>query len=367
MKIALLKSVTHIISVRKIMSGDLSVSLWEVKIHIKGSISFAKDGLEIDNVKFHLDKDGVLAKIVVESTPEDMGNEAIKYVNRILDKIAFETGASIRIEKNGMKAKPVSVPIANSTGEVLQEMVFFTIKLRRPAIDEDTLIEAAKWGSNLIHNDDYKYFQKSLSHYRNGLNAESDGNLNAFLDFWNSIEVIAGHYGEGRCLFSWDNVTESDSEKLIRYLIDEFEIKWVKNAEIIKLDNDDGKIIRIFKDENSVEIRIDKKEKKAILTTSDFRHYDLIVKKENGELNIYGNKTKDKICDCFEKCFGERKENKVNELNKVRTIAAHGKENVSDPAIIKTLIEKTPQIKKLASDFLEAWSRQKAQNFEFLS
>jgi len=88
---------THIIS-EKIMGGDRSVSLWEVKIPIKGSISFAKDGLEIDNVKFHLEKEGVLAKIVVESTPEDMENEAIKYVNRVLDKIAFETGASCAVK-----------------------------------------------------------------------------------------------------------------------------------------------------------------------------------------------------------------------------------------------------------------------------
>ncbi|MGB3479988.1 MAG: hypothetical protein WBB67_12630 [bacterium] len=248
-----------------------------MKIPIKGSISFAKDGLEIDNIKFHLEKEGVLAKIVVESTPEDMENEAIKYVNRVLDKIAFETGASIRIVKNGMKAKQVSVPIVNSTGEVLQEMVFFTIKLKRPAIDEDALIEAAKWGSNLIHSDDYKCFQRSLSHYRNGLNAESDGNPSAFLDFWKSIEVIAGHYGDGGCLFTWDNVTESDRGKLIKYLRDEFGIEWAKKAKIIKSDNDDGKTIHISKDENSVEIRIDKKEKKAILITG-VRCHQLKVK-----------------------------------------------------------------------------------------
>ena len=42
------------------MGGDRSVSLWGVKIPIKGSISFAKERLEIDNVKFHLEKEGVL-------------------------------------------------------------------------------------------------------------------------------------------------------------------------------------------------------------------------------------------------------------------------------------------------------------------
>jgi len=218
----------------------------------------------------------VLAKIVVGSTPEDMENEAIKYVNRVLDKIAFETGASIRIEKNGMKAKQVSVPIVNSTGEVLQEMVFFTIKLKRPAIDEDALIEAAKWGSNIQDEDKKLIFQKSLSLYRKGLNAESDGNPGAFLDFWDSIEVIAGKYGKGK--------------------------------------------------------------------------------------NI-----KDKIYDCFEKCLGERREDELKKLYKIRQDAAHGLKDVSAPAEIKIMIEKTPQMKDLARQFLISWSRQKAQNFEFLS
>jgi len=348
------------------MSGDRHVSLWEVKIPIKGWISIEQDGIGLDDVTFHLDKDGFLAKTFVESSQDEMEYEAIKRVNMALDKIAFKINASIRIEKSGKKADRVSEPVGETTGEVMVSCVDITIHLEHP-IDEDTSSKAAKLGSNLLQKD-YEYFQRSLSHYRNGLNAESDGNPNAFLDFWKSIEVIAGHYGEGRCLFSWDNVTESDSEKLKKYLIDEFEIKWVKNAEIIKRDNDDGKTIHIFKDENLVEIRIDKKEKKALLITSNLITHDLIVKKENGELNIYGNKTKDKICDCFEKCFGERKDDDVNELNKIRgNYVAHGSKNVSDPEEIKVVIEKTPQMKDLAREFLEAWSRKKAQNFEPLS
>jgi len=346
------------------MSGDRHVSLWEVKIPIKGWISLQQDGIGLDDVTFHLDKDGFLAKTFVEGSQDEMEYEAIKRVNGALDKIAFETGASIRIEKSGKKANRVSEPIGETTGEIMISCAYITIHLKHP-IDEDTLIEAAKWGSNLIHNDDYKCFQRSLSHYRNGLNAESDGNPNAFLDFWKSIEVIAEHYSEGRCLFSWDNVTESDRGKLIKYLRDEFGIKWVKNAKIIKRDNDDGKTIHIFKDENSVEIRIDKKEKKALLITSTLRTRDLNVKKENGELNIYGNKLKDKIYDCFEKCLGERKDDEVNELNKIRgKYAAHGSKNVSDLEEIKVMIEKTPQMKELARECLGAWSRQKAQNFE---
>lgn len=337
---------------------DRSKISYQVEIPIKGWIFIEHDGMEVSNVTFHLDNGVFSAKtdVDVEGSVDGIEFEAIKRVNEVLDKVAFETSTSIRIEKNGIKVKRISEPIENLTGEVIDAMEFIIIKLEPPAINEDTLIEAAKLGSNLMQSD-YEYFQKSLSYYRNGLNAESDGNPNAFLDFWKSIEVIAGHYGNGRCLFSWDDVLESDSEELIRYLLSEFGIKWVKGAEIIKLDNDDSKTIRIFEDENSVEIRIDERAGKAILITSDFGTHYLKAKNENGKLNIYGNKIKDKICDCFKKCFGERKDDEVNELNKVRIIVAHSKKNMSDPAIIKNIIEKTSQIKNLAKLFLSCWVR----------
>jgi len=363
MKIALLKSVTHIISARKIMERDQIVCDWGVAIPIKGNISFEQDELKIDDLLLYHENNGkVFAKTTVKDRSEnDARIEAIKRVNRALDKIAFVLGASIRIETSGMTTHSIGAfPVAMATES-------FTVKWMAPPIDGDTSSKAVKLGLNLLQKD-YEYVQRSLSHYRNGLNAESDGNPNAFLDFWKSIEVIAGHYGEGRCLFSWDNVTESDRGKLIKYLRDEFGIKWVKNAEIIKSDNDNVKTIHIFKDENSVEIRIDKKErKKAILATSDFRIQNLDVKRENGELNIYGNKIKDKIYDCFEKCFGDKKEAEVEELYKIRQDAAHGLKDVSDPEEIDCMIKKTPRIKELAREFLEAWSRQNAQNFEFLS
>lgn len=211
---------------------DRSKISYQVEIPIKGLISIEHDEIGWGDVTFHPDKDGFSAKtdVDVEGSMDGIEFVAIKRVNKVLDKIAFETGASIRIEKNGIKANRISDSIENPTGEVIDAMASIIIKLKPPAINEDTLTEAAKLGSNLSQ-DDSEYFQRSLSHYRNGLNAESDGNPNAFLDFWKSIEVIAGHYGEGKYLFSWDDVAESDSGELIKYLMEEFEIKWVKKMQ----------------------------------------------------------------------------------------------------------------------------------------
>ncbi len=86
-------------------------------------------------------------------------------------------------------------------------------------------------------------------------------------------------------LFSWDNVPGNDGERLLRFLRDDLDIGWAENAEIIK--SDDGKIINIVKDENSAEITIAVKKKKATLKISDGRTHELKVKKEDDKLNIY--------------------------------------------------------------------------------
>jgi parallel beta-helix repeat protein len=89
-------------------------------------------------------------------------------------------------------------------------------------------------------------------------------------------------------LFSWDNVPGKDSEKLLRFLVDDHNIGWAKNAEIRK--SNDGRTIRIFKDEKSAEIRVHEKKEKASLKISDGRTYELGVKAEKGVLNIYREK-----------------------------------------------------------------------------
>ena len=85
-------------------------------------------------------------------------------------------------------------------------------------------------------------------------------------------------------LFSWDFIPGDDNDKLKKYLKNKIDVVLVGNAKITK--SDDGKTIRIFKDENSAEITIDEEKEKATLKISDVRTHDLKVKKENGKLNI---------------------------------------------------------------------------------
>lgn len=93
-----------------------------------------------------------------------------------------------------------------------------------------------------------------------------------------------------RYLFSWESVPGDDNEKLIRFLIDNFDIDQVENAEIRK--SGDGKTIYLSKNEILARIMLEDKEEKAILKLSDGRIHDLKVIKDNGKLNIYDNSTK---------------------------------------------------------------------------
>ena len=86
-------------------------------------------------------------------------------------------------------------------------------------------------------------------------------------------------------LFSWGNIPGNDSGRLLMFLRVDLDIGWTENAEIYK--SNDGCTIRIFKNENSVEIMIEENKEKTTLKISDGRTHYLKVKKENGKLNIY--------------------------------------------------------------------------------
>ena len=114
---------------------------------------------------------------------------------------------------------------------------------------------------------------------------QKDENTDASEDFLESDKYLFSWDNVHGYLFSWDNVPGNDSEKLLMCLRDEIDIEWAKSAEIHK--SNDGKTIYIVKDENSAEIKIDKKEEKATLKTDDVKNHNLKIKKENGKLNIY--------------------------------------------------------------------------------
>ena len=101
--------------------------------------------------------------------------------------------------------------------------------------------------------------------------------------------------GGSEDLFSWDKVPGKGSDRLLRYLWDDNDIDWAKNAKIRK--SEDGKSIHIIKGRNSAKISIDEAGENATLEIRDGsgRTYDLKVRDVHGEQKIHKESTKKKF------------------------------------------------------------------------
>ncbi len=97
-------------------------------------------------------------------------------------------------------------------------------------------------------------------------------------------------------LFNWDEIPRNDDEKLIKYLIENFNfsIDWVKTANIEKIDDD--KTIRVFTEKNWLSLKLNDEKTKVNLTIDDGRSDECIAMIENSELNLYKTSIKCPIC-----------------------------------------------------------------------
>jgi HEAT repeat protein/2-polyprenyl-3-methyl-5-hydroxy-6-metoxy-1,4-benzoquinol methylase len=82
-------------------------------------------------------------------------------------------------------------------------------------------------------------------------------------------------FKELKYLLRWDDIPENDSDRLLKYLIEDHDIAWAERAKIRK---SDGKTLIISKDKNSAEIKIDERGEKSTLKLSDGRTCDLNVR-----------------------------------------------------------------------------------------
>lgn len=97
-------------------------------------------------------------------------------------------------------------------------------------------------------------------------------------------------------LFCWDKIPGSDIDRLIEFLIREFDIHWLRAAKIEKID--DFKTISITNRNNFLSLRQgwdEKKNKIVKLEIDDGRTEIFITNMENDELNIHRNPSKEII------------------------------------------------------------------------
>lgn len=87
--------------------------------------------------------------------------------------------------------------------------------------------------------------------------------------------------------FSWDKIPGDDSDKLKEYLIQNFNVNWVKTANIKKNEWGIWRTINFSNGKNSLTLKFDTERWQLILAINGVRIDEFKIKTENGNLNIY--------------------------------------------------------------------------------
>jgi WD40 repeat protein len=87
-------------------------------------------------------------------------------------------------------------------------------------------------------------------------------------------------------VFGWDKVPGDDKEGFIRFLVRNFGIDWVKDAEIAKLDD---KTIKVSAEKNLLYLKLNDEKTKAILEIDGVERDEFPARTENNELKIYAD------------------------------------------------------------------------------
>lgn len=86
-------------------------------------------------------------------------------------------------------------------------------------------------------------------------------------------------------LFCWDDIPGKDNEKLLEFLIRTFRISWAKSAKIEI--GDDPNIIKVYDINKVILLILNEKKNELKIEINNILSHKLIVKNENGRLNIY--------------------------------------------------------------------------------
>jgi deoxycytidylate deaminase len=99
----------------------------------------------------------------------------------------------------------------------------------------------------------------------------------------------------GKYLFSWNGTPRNYNTKLIEFLKQNFNIDWVRNAKIEKIDN--IKTIKVSTEKNYLSLKLNDEQTEVRLEIDDGRTDKFVVKNENCKLNIYGKKKEGFVFD----------------------------------------------------------------------
>lgn len=153
-------------------------------------------------------------------------------------------------------------------------------------------------------------------------------------------------------MFCWDKIPGNDNGRLREFLRQNFDIDWVKTANIEKFD--DGKTIRVSIGKNSLSLRLNDEKSRVNLKIDNVRTDEFIARMKSGKLNIYGA-LDTKISNSDIKNLDRSRSISLNEFNKVKNILM----NFADTTEQNKLILE----KNLKSNLTKYFSKSSSENF----
>ncbi|RCV64734.1 Beta-propeller repeat-containing protein [Methanophagales archaeon] len=151
-------------------------------------------------------------------------------------------------------------------------------------IKDDTITETGEYGTSM---------EFDSSFYGAAHIGTVSKDVTTSEDYIGEFEITWAAREECKYLFNWSRVPGNDSEKLIRFLVDNLDIKfyWAENATITK--SSDDKIINISTDGRSAEIIMGANNETATVKVGSETIYVLEVRTEDGTLNVYDCRLKE--------------------------------------------------------------------------
>ena len=219
---------------------------------------------------------------------------SIKYKNHINGVISKLYSKSSLIK--GFKEKPILYHLFNGIAEIIpfdHSASFLAFNPKKSTLQ----VYAEKISKANPNYEKYRHLRRYRRYY-------FDFDKETFENLPTDTKIISLYKKEYlEYFFDWNKVPGKDNRLLIKHLLYDLEINWVKkNAKIEKLDN--KKTIVVTNGKNSLSFKLDERKNKLTLEPNYGKTHEYIVEQENKRLNIYGNiGSYEWLNEIFEKCL----------------------------------------------------------------
>lgn len=178
--------------------------------------------------------------------------------------IGYESGGTLT---NAVKGRPFSV------------VLFDEIEKAHPGVF-DIFLQILSDGRLTDSKGEVIFFSESIIIFTSNLGTRTKNIDKKSIGECKRLDELRNGY-----LFSWDNISENNNERLMEFLRLNFDINWLETPIIER--SDDASNVKIYSQQKSISLELNDDKTKVNLSIDEVKTGEFIVKVENNKLNIY--------------------------------------------------------------------------------